>query len=501
MNKLELNEPQRQAPLGVAIIFFKNLRRAINFVLAVIVVNLGTGFQMLGMGYKGWGLILATVFLIYSILQYRKFYFYVSGDNFVIEKGVLRQEKINVPFSRIQSVNTKQNVVQRLLNLVGLKVDTAGSVTQEIDIPALSKEYAAELRNYLMQKRYEHGEEEGEEVKKEALSPSLAEQEPLLTLSVKDLLKVGFTQNHLRSGLVLFAIVNGYIWQFEEYLVKPFEPYLEETAKSILTTWVLLLPFAITAFLIISVLTSLVTTVLRYYGFQFYLTDKGLEMESGLFNRNSYNVPYEKIQYFRWESNPLRRIIGYRTLKVKQAGNQAVNERKLIGIPGLKARPLLKIIQRHYPDRKGSKYTYFKPHRLLFLQRFMWLGVLPSIIATIILYTQGFLWYFYLPLAPYLTMVAFLTYKYWQSVGLRVNSNYVELKRGYVFPKRIVIPNYKLQNLSLSQSFLQNFRSLQSFHFHSAAGTIRISHLPDEACKELFDYLAFCIESSNAKWM
>lgn len=499
MSKLDLIEPQRQAPLGVAIIFFKNLRRALNFVLAVIVVNLGTGFEVLGMGYSGWGIILSVFFLIYSFLQYRKFYFYVSGDNFVIEKGVLRQEKINVPFSRIQSVNTRQNIIQRLLNLVGLKVDTAGSIAQEIDIPALSKDYAEELRNYLMQKRYEFVEDETLEQEK-VLKP-LSGQKPLLSLSLSDLLKVGFTQNHLRSGLILFAIVNGYIWQFEEYLIKPFEPYLEETAKNLLTTWFLLLPFAVAAFLIISVLTSLVSTVLRYYGFSFYLTEEGLEMESGLFNRNSYNVPYEKIQYFRWESNPLRRIIGYRTLKVKQAGNQAINERKLIGIPGLKSRPLLKVIQKQYPDRKGTKYSYYQPHKLLFLQRLFWLGLLPSLVVSAILFTQNFLWYFYLPIAPFLILVAFLSYKYWRSIGLRVNANYVELRRGYVFPKRMVIPNYKLQNLSLSQSFLQGFRKLQSFHFHSAAGTISMAHLPDKASRELYDYLAYCIESSNAKWM
>ncbi len=498
MPNLNLHEPQRQAPLGVAIIFFKNIRRAINFVLFVLVVNLGRDFSVLGMGFLGWGIIVGLFFLVYSILQYRRFYFYVNGDNFVIEKGVLSQEKINVPFERIQSVNTKQNVVQRLLNLVGLKVDTAGSISQEIDIPALSISYARELRNFLMERRYELKESE-EEVTMEEEPVKM--REPLLRLSVSDLFKVGFTQNHLRSGLILFAIVNGYIWQFEEYLIKPFEPYLEETAQSLVTKWFLMLPFAFLAFAIISVLTSLISTVLRYYDFSFYLTDKGLEIESGLLNRQSYNVPFEKIQYFKWESNPLRRIIGYRTLKVKQAGNQAVNERKLIGIPGLKAKALLRVVQYQYPDRKGSTYTYYNPHNLMFLQRAIWLGLVPSLIVAVFFYTQGLSYQFFLPLPFFLLMVVFLSYKYWQSVSLRVNARYLEIRRGYVFPKRIVIPNYKLQNLSLSRSFLQGFRGLKTFHFHTAAGTVQMAHLPETQCHELFDYLTFCIESSDEKWM
>lgn len=499
MNNLALHEPQRQAPLGVAIMFFQNLRRAINFVLAVLVVNLGNDFEILGMGFKGWGIILSFFFLIYSFLQYRKFYFYVSGDNFVIEKGVLRQDKINVPFGRIQTVNTKQNIIQRALNLVGLKIDTAGSIAQEIQIPALSKVYAGELRSFLMQKRYEHQEESEEEV--EQVEKAEEVREPLLKLSVGDLFKVGFTQNHLRSGLLLFAIVNGYIWQFEDYLIKPFEPYLEETAKNLLTTWVLLLPFAIAVFIVLSILSSLVSTILRYYGFSFYLTKAGLEIESGLFNRNSYNVPFEKIQYFKWESNPLRRIIGYRTLKVKQAGNQAVNERKLIGIPGLKSRALLRVIQSQYPNRKGSTYTYFAPHRLMFIQRFLWLGLLPTLGFAAVFYFNQLDYLFYLPLPVFLLIIGFLTYRYWRSIVLRVNANFIEIRRGYVFPKRIVIPNYKLQNISQSQSFLQAFRGLRTLHLHTAAGSLRVSHLPKNAISELHDYLCYCIESSNEKWM
>tara|TARA_B100001115_G_scaffold178870_1_gene168883 strand:- start:16 stop:1521 length:1506 start_codon:yes stop_codon:yes gene_type:complete len=501
MNNLDLHEPKRQATLGVAIIFFQNLRRAINFVLAVVVVNLGRDFSVLGMGYQGWGVILALFFLVYSYLQYLKFYFYVSGDNFIIEKGILKQEKITVPFARIQSVNTKQNVLQRILNLVGLKIDTAGSVAQEINIPALSKEYAASLREFLMQRRYDLKEEDDASEETAEKELPLKDRQPLLRLSLRDLMSVGLTQNHLRSGLLLFAIVNGYIWQFEDYLIKPFEPFFKETANALVTKWVILLPIAFLVFLVISVVSSLIVSILRYYDFRFYLGKEGLDIESGLFSRNSFNVPYEKIQYFFWESNPLRKILGYRTLKVKQAGTQGVNDRKLIGIPGLKARALLKIIQTHYPNRKGSKYSYYSPHRILFIQRSLFFGLIPALILAAIFYLEQVGIIFYAPLPLFVLLVGFLSYQYWRSISLRVNANYLEIRRGYVFPKRILIPNYKLQNLGLNQSLIQKYRGISSFQFHTAAGTLRMSHLPVEASRELYDYLAYCIESNKDKWM
>lgn len=503
MPKFDLHQPQRQAPLGVAIMFVQNLRKAISFFVAVILVNFGGNFKYLGMSYQEWGIIMAAFFLIYSILQYQKFFFYVSGDHFVIERGILKQEKINVPFGRIQSVNTKQNLLQRILNLVGLKIDTAGSVQQEINIPALSREYAQVLRDFLMEKRYEHREEQSEESQVSQVSEDLpkAERTPLLRLKVGDLFKVGFTQNHLRSGLVLFAIVNGYVWEFEEYLIKPFEPYLEETAETFVGKGFILFPIALLAFAVVSIITSLITTVLRYFDFRFYLGKEGLDIESGLLSRNSYNVPYEKIQYFIWESNPLRRLIGYRTLKVKQAGTQAVNERKLIGIPGLKSKALLRVIHTMYPDRKTGVYSYYSPHRLLFIQRALWLVLVPSLVLGGLIFFQNLELWFYLPLLLMMLLGIWLSYHYWLSVKLRVNASYLEIRRGFVFPKRMIIPNFKLQNLSLNQSFLQRWRGLSSLHFHTAAGTIRVSHLPEKEALELYNYLLFCIESSSDKWM
>lgn len=505
MSNLDLHRPQRQAPLGVAIMFLQNIRRAVNFVVIVLFASLGRDFSILGWGYFEWGMVVAVFFLIFSFLQYRKFYFYVNHEHFIIEKGVFRQEKLNVPFARIQSVNAKQNIVQRVLGLVGLKIDTAGSIQQEIVIPALSKDYANVLRDYLMERRYEFEKEseEGDAVDKESESQDARpkRREPLLKLDIADLLKVGFTQNHLRSGLVLFAIVNGYIWQFEELLIKPFEPYLAETAESFIAKGLILLPIGFLAFIIISVLTSLISTVLLFFDFQFYLTDEGMDIESGLINRNSYNVPYEKIQYFQWESNPLRRIIGYRTLKVKQAGMQAVNERKLIGIPGLKARGLIKILKTQYPHRESGKYTIYKAHRLLFIQRFVWQGLMPALIFSLVLFLEDFGYLYFLPVLSYLLFVGFLSYRFWQSFKLRLSKDFLQVYRGYIFPKRILIPNFKLQNVTIRQSFLQKIRGIVSIQLHTAGGTIRLRHLPETDSRELYDYLLYCIESSSEKWM
>lgn len=502
MNSLNLNIPKRQSTVGVAVIYLKNLRRAVNFFLAVIFVQFGTNFNMLGMGITEWGILLALIFLVISYLQYRKFFFYIKGDQFIIEKGVLRQEKINVPFGRIQTVNTTQNVIQQFFGVVGLKIDTAGSVGQEIEISALEKNYALQLQDYLMEKKFEESGDSNEEfTDANEKTQSFAGEKPLVHLKPIDLFKVGFTENHLRSGLVLFAIVNGYVWQYEEYLLKPFEPYLERTATTILASWVLLLPIIFILFLVISVLYSLIRVGLQYFELKLFLNASGVQLRSGLLRKNEYRVPHNKIQYLKWSSNPLRRIVGYKTLKIKQAGSEAQNAKRSVVIPGVKNRPLIKVLQTFYTNRKSGVFSNYKAHYLLFIQYFVWGGVFPAIMVAIAFYVQGFSWLFYLPLLGALAVAYYLFYRYYRTVGIRVNTQVIEIKKGWLFPAQVCLKHYKLQNLKLSQTYFQRKRNLASLTFYTAAGSETMPHLNEGIAHTLYNYLLYKIESSEKGWM
>jgi putative membrane protein len=512
MSNLKLDKAQRQSPIGVAVIFFKNLRRAINFFLAVIVVQFGANFKMLGLNVWHWGIIVGILFLIISYLQYLKFFFYVEGGNFVIEKGVLRQEKTNVPFGRIQTVNTTQNIIQQIFGVVALSIDTAGSVAKEIEISALPRSYAERLEDYLMSRKYEELGEEQEQLEEEQEAPDKEKlkreeaaqwrkKEPLVTLNFKDLLRVGFTENHLRSGLLLFAILNGYIWQFEEYLLEPFEPYLEQTANTFLASWVLLLPIVLILFLVVSILSSMVRVLLQYFNLKFFLTPAGIFMQSGLLKRSEYRIPHRKIQYFRWSSNPLRKMIGYKTMNIKQAGGQDLGERKTVSIPGLKSRPLVNVIQTFYPERRQSKFIRFDAAFLLAQQYFFWFGVLPSLVVSAVFYFNHFMLWFYLPLIPFLVLVGYWVYQYQQSVQLRLNTAVIEIKKGWVFPSHVSMKHYKLQNVSLQQSIFQKRRNLATLTLHTAAGSEVMPHISYQAAITLYNYLLYKIESSDKGWM
>ena len=138
MSKPDLTLPTRQELRGFLVIFafeaIKTLRAFWPiFILLLAQKNrlpIGVTIPMVI------GLIL-LILLIHSILFYLNFYFYVEENQFILKKGYLRKKVLSVPLERIQSVNTKQNILQQLLNVYSLEIDTAGSVGKELKIYSL----------------------------------------------------------------------------------------------------------------------------------------------------------------------------------------------------------------------------------------------------------------------------------------------------------------------------------------------------------------------------
>lgn len=72
----------------------------------------------------GGGLLL--LFVLFSFFQWRRFGFWLNEDRIIIRSGVLFREEKTIYYSRIHSVNIEQPLIQRLLGVVQLKIETPG---------------------------------------------------------------------------------------------------------------------------------------------------------------------------------------------------------------------------------------------------------------------------------------------------------------------------------------------------------------------------------------
>ncbi len=494
MNEPDLKQPKRQATVSVVVLFFKNLRTGVNIFISfffgqyLFQVDLSSGWFQVIIS------LIVFALLITSILQYRRFFFYVSGQQFIIEKGVLSRDKVTIPFDRIQSVHINQNPVQRILGVVGLKVDTAGSSQKEIEIAALEGNYARNIQNFLIRmKKQNQEQEEGEEDAEWETGPS----EPLVKLSPADVLRVGITENHLRNGLALMAVIFGYFWQFEEYLQR-FEPIFETQKNFVVNRWLQILPLAVGVFAVVAVVLSLIQSFLRYYNLRFFIDGSGAKLISGLLRRVEYQIPRSKIQFIKWSSNPLRKLAGLRTLVVKQAGSLESSDRQSLKVPGLRFEQLQVIKDSFLPEWQSSEMVEFKASTFLIVQRSIWTGLIPALMLA----GLGFLFpLFWSVAALWLLSGIYLAWRYQPTVKLACNKEMILLSKGWVFPETAALKLFKVQNVRLAQNIFQRRRKLVHLDLYTAAGRLRMLQMNEQEAREVYNYVLYRVEGTQKDWM
>ena len=81
-----------------------------------------------------------------GVLQYWFFRFRIEEDRIHIHQGVVRKTALDLPFDRVQGINVERSLIDRILGLVTVSLDTAGSGTVEGQLPSVTSELADDLR-------------------------------------------------------------------------------------------------------------------------------------------------------------------------------------------------------------------------------------------------------------------------------------------------------------------------------------------------------------------
>ncbi len=72
-------------------------------------------------------LFLAGPLYIYHHIEYMSFTYEFGAAEFVIRQGVFTRDTTVIPYERIQNVNARRTVLERILGLATLVIDTAGT--------------------------------------------------------------------------------------------------------------------------------------------------------------------------------------------------------------------------------------------------------------------------------------------------------------------------------------------------------------------------------------
>src|SRR4051794_22578733 len=137
--KTNFSEPQRQSFIGVIIMFADTVQGALRALwpfLIVWVLKIDE-FSRIALWIGIAALLLGICLVAY--LKYRNFTFFLDEGNeeFIINKGIWNKSRIAIPLDKIQQVNINQSLIQKIIGVHALEVDTAGSSGKEVSIRAI----------------------------------------------------------------------------------------------------------------------------------------------------------------------------------------------------------------------------------------------------------------------------------------------------------------------------------------------------------------------------
>lgn len=501
--ELKYEQPMRQSYVAILMIIYKFYKIIVRQLWPFLIVFL------VGKGSSGYMtkyimpmvIVLSVLSMIMAILNFFKFYFYIKDDELHVSKGVFKKQRISIPLKRVQTVNFEENLVHRIFSVTSLKIDTAGSQKKEFDLDAIGIVEAEAIRDFILKRKAQlqvvetEYEDQFQELKVEKVSESL-----ITRLSNLDLLKIGITYNHLRSGGLILA---GMFWigsEIDQLQIFDLEMGEEEIKSAVFRSGIYIFLAFVLAFVILSFLYSLIRTIFKYYNLSFFRRGKGFKIISGLVTRQEFSALDPKIQMISWKDNWLqKKIFGIFDVNLKQAGSIAINSKKSIYIPGLKISQISDILNYYIPGKQPDDIRCSGVDIKLLYRQWMYLalGFIPFI---------GGLFYFGLTIQGVFVSALFLFLgyslyrKYWK-IKFGLGQDLLVLKGGTFGDEHVLLKDYKVQAVEIKQSYYQRRHQLASVKIHTASGNISIPYIPISRAQEVNDFLLYKVEKSTVPWM
>lgn len=115
--------------------------------------DLPTVLLVIGLSFGGLLLIIGIVFL-FQWWSYRNLYYELGLEEFNLYSGIFNKKRVHVPYQRIQSVDQRASLLQRIFGVCTVNIDTAGGSTNKaVSVPYVQKSKAEQLRTELFARK------------------------------------------------------------------------------------------------------------------------------------------------------------------------------------------------------------------------------------------------------------------------------------------------------------------------------------------------------------
>lgn len=267
--------------------------------------------------------------IVVAVLRWWFFRFRIVEDRIHIREGVVRRTALDIPFDRIQGINVNRRLVERVVGLVTVVIDTPGTLAAEGQLPSVDPEVADQLLTRVEAHRgggafRSTGADEpwvapgdtGEAVPAEADASDAQPGQPerggqvLQRLAMPDLVRMGLVSPPV---LLLALLPVAYGVQLDDW-VKAMLGFFETARTAVAGPGILgtVVAAAVLAggVLILGLAAGIGREILRHHGFTVWREGTAFRSRAGLFTRQHVAVQIRKMQQLR-----LNQSLMYRWLR------------------------------------------------------------------------------------------------------------------------------------------------------------------------------------------
>ncbi|WP_267163134.1 PH domain-containing protein [Halovenus salina] len=437
-----MNLDYRSVPYRI----LENAYRIVGLVVISALFSSGDGGQG-GAGGSGTSILVfgsfvllgLTAVAVWEFAYVKRYEYRISPDTLDIYSGVFSRREREIPFDRIQNVDIAQNVFQRALGIAEVRLETAGGGETEARLRYVSRPEATRIQEIVSERKRGEAERDPEEP-----------DDALFELDSGELAVLGLTSaNFNLFGLVvLLFVVLG-------------TPVAAEQVSPRLAVLLFLGPALAAVALVVLWVLSGIQAVLRYYAFRLVRHEDELRYQRGLFQQYNGTIPLSKIQTLMIRENVIARAVGYGNLAIETAGygpGQG-NDDIESAIPIAKQARLFDLARTIEDFGEISFNRPPKRARIRYVGRYtIFVAVLVAALGGIHLQT-GVLSDWYLGVVLWL-LVPPAAHLKWVNLGYYCDENYVITRSGFWTRQTTVVPYYRVQTVSVSQTVFQRRRRL-----------------------------------------
>lgn len=273
--------------------------------------------------------------VVSSVITWRTRTWELTDAGIMLRSGLVTSKQLQVPYEHIHTVNMSSSLVERVLGLMTLDLDTgaASSEGEATRIRGLQAGMAEALREELFRRKAAVLADQGLDARTadadasaeadDEASPTAPAPSPdaCYTLTTAQLVFAALTEARVVAQAVAFLIliVQGINLLQESELVN-----LSDVAGDIAVLPVALLigvaALLLALALIVGFAVSFVMSLIGYAGYRAERAAGRISVERGLLSRTSHTVALERIQSINIRQGLIRQLIGYAEVRASVVG-------------------------------------------------------------------------------------------------------------------------------------------------------------------------------------